>query len=475
MPVKIALPKGRLLKDTALLTTRSGWELSDYSEGARLYHLSSARFPDLTAKIFHEKDIPIQVAMGNYDLGICGLDWIQELMVKYPGSDLVKIKDLGYGAISLYLAAAQSSPLAAPGAVRNAGRSVDIASEYPNLAESLALNCRYKYFNVFPVWGAAEIYPPENADLVLLSTLQGTELATGGLLPVMKVLDSSAYLIANKTAWETRDLSSILNSLELNNPELTVKAIAERPAGLPELRILTAEYSGKEMSPEEVRLALPDGHAQKHVVSILEKALIPISDYPSARGNRRPQIGLKGFSVKVVRPQDMPLQVANNKFDIAITGKDWVLEHLYQFPSSPVVEMVDLKYSRVKIVAAVHNDLAIDNIAALGKLAVQKGWRVRIASEYVRIADKYARDNHLGMYRVIPTWGATEAFVPDDADILIENTETGTTLKRHNLKIIETLFESTACLIASRQALSSAKAAAINSFAAILKRAIEES
>jgi ATP phosphoribosyltransferase len=286
----------------------------------------------------------------------------------------------------------------------------------------------------------------------------------------MKVLDSSAYLIANKKAWENRDLSSILNSLVLDSNNL-----AAGPAGLPELTIPDVENTAKAMPPEEVRLALPDGHAQKHVVNILKKAGIGISDYPSLSGNRRPQIDIPGVCIKVIRPQDMPLQVANNKFDIAITGKDWVLEHLYQFPSSPVVEMVDLKYSRVKIVAAVHNDLPVDNISALSKLVAQQGGRIRVASEYVRIADKYARDNHLGMYRIIPTWGATEAFVPDDADILIENTETGTTLKRHNLKIIETLFESTACLIAGNQALFSSKAAIINSIAATLKRAVEES
>ena len=58
--------------------------------------------------MFHEKDIPIQIAMGNYDLGICGLDWIEELLVKYPSSDLVKVKDLAYGEGALYMAA--SSP-----------------------------------------------------------------------------------------------------------------------------------------------------------------------------------------------------------------------------------------------------------------------------------------------------------------------------------------------------------------------------
>jgi len=78
---------------------------------------------------------------------------------------------------------------------------------------------------------------------------------------------------------------------------------------------------------------------------------------------------------------------------------------------------------------------------------------IRVASEYVNIADKYARDNHLERYRMIPTWGASEAFLPEDADLLIENTETGETLNRHNLKVIDVLFQSSACLIGNRDAL----------------------
>jgi ATP phosphoribosyltransferase len=96
-----------------------------------------------------------------------------------------------------------------------------------------------------------------------------------------------------------------------------------------------------------------------------------------------------------------------------------------------------------------------------------------VASEYVWIADKYARDNRLGMYRIIPTWGATEAFLPDDADMLIENTETGSTLQRHNLKIIETLFESTACLIANTEALKTSAGKKIETMAAVLRTAVE--
>jgi ATP phosphoribosyltransferase len=76
-----------------------------------------------------------------------------------------------------------------------------------------------------------------------------------------------------------------------------------------------------------------------------------------------------------------------------------------------------------------------------------------VASEYINIADKYANDNHLTPCKLIPTWGASEAFLPEDADVLIENTETGSTISRHNLKIIDTLFESTAYLIGNTDAI----------------------
>ncbi|GAI31511.1 unnamed protein product, partial [marine sediment metagenome] len=100
---------------------------------------------------------------------------------------------------------------------------------------------------------------------------------------------------------------------------------------------------------------------------------------------------------------------------------------------------------------------------------------IRVASEYVNIADKYARDNHLGMYRAIPTWGASEAFLPEDADLLIENTETGRTLARHNLKIIDTLFESTACLIGNTNGVvSSGKRERIKSITEALRTAVED-
>jgi ATP phosphoribosyltransferase len=100
---------------------------------------------------------------------------------------------------------------------------------------------------------------------------------------------------------------------------------------------------------------------------------------------------------------------------------------------------------------------------------------LRVASEYINIADKYARDNHLGPYRVIPTWGASEGFVPEDADLLIENTQTGRTITRHNLKIIDTLFESTACLIGGANGKSdSIRGERIQSIIRMLQAAVED-
>ncbi|MCL0046515.1 ATP phosphoribosyltransferase [Dehalococcoidales bacterium] len=455
--IKIALPKGRLLAETATLLQRAGWGLSGYHEKARLYRLKSLKFPNLFAKMFHEKDIPIQVAVGNYDLGICGLDWVEELLAKYPSSALVKVKNLGYGEGSLFMVASRSGGVASVEEIKAKSDIVRIASEYPNLAESYALNLRLRRFSIFSLWGAVEVYPPENADLALISARTEAELFNYELVPVSKVLDFSAYLIANKTSWETKDLSELLTSVD--NKVLTTGKSANT---VPEM---TSHPLPKEV--DIVWLALPDGHLQLPTLRLLNKAGIQIDNYST--GNRRPTTNLAGVRVKVIRPQDMPLQVANGNFDLAITGRDWLMEHLYQFPSSPVKELLNLKFGKVKIVAVVSRNLSVDNVHSLRQLNL-----VRVTSEYVNIADKYARDNHLGLYRVIPSWGASEAFLPEDADLLIENTQTGQTLARHNLKIIDTLFESTACLIGNTsRVFSPSKGERIKSIIETLRTAVE--
>ena len=465
MPVKLALPKGRLLRGTSALLQKAAWGLDEYHSKTGFYRPKSQKFPDLLLRIFHEKDIPIQLAMGNYDLGICCLDWIEELLVKYPSSDVVKVKDLGYGEGVLYLASTLSA-----GELRRNGTPVRIASEYPNLAESFALKNRLSRFSIFPVWGAAEVYPPENAEMVLLAARSGADLASYGIVSLTKVLDFTACLVANRKSLASGLLNDLIKSIDgsLSPAEKKPPTATDIcPVGIP-------GFGRSETAVRDtVRLALPDGHQQQYTVKLFQAAGIALEDYPSETGNRRPGIDLSGVTVKVVRPQDMPQQVAGGNFDLAITGRDWLSEHLAQFPSSPVRELADLKTGRVRLVAVVSRELPVGDTAGLSRLITGKGASLRVASEYVNLADKYARDNHLGHYRVIPTWGATEAFLPEDADLLIENTETGRTIARHNLKIIDTLFESTACLIGHKNDPGPVKAGRINDIVCRLRAAAE--
>ena len=483
--LKIALPKGRLLTETAALLQDTGWGLSGYHEKGRSYHLKSTKFPNLQARVFHEKDIPIQVALGNYDLGICGLDWVEELLVKYPSSALIKIRNLGYGEGALYIAASQRAGAPTVGELQAKPSMIRIASEYPNLAEFFAVKSRLRRFSIFPLWGAAEVYPPESADLALITGSTGENSLNYDLVPVSKVLDFGAFLIANKRSWETEDLSDMLAAI---NGKLLASQKRIPPAEAATMTPIAGEYS---RHPEKasvsggnhcqgaaediLRLAFPDGHQQLPALRLLDQAGIQIDEESLQVGDRRPATNLAGVMVKAIRPQDMPLQVANGNFDLAITGRDWLMEHLYQFPSSPVEELLDLKFGKVKIVAVVSNDLSVADVYGLRQVSAERSTPLRVASEYVNIADKYARDNHLGMYRVIPTWGASEAFLPDDADLLIENTQTGRTIARHNLKIIDTLFESTACLITRAGGVfSSSKRERMEFITEALRKAVED-
>jgi len=465
MSLKIALPKGRLLANTSNLLQKAGWCVQGYNDKMRYYHLKSATFPELGIKVFQEKDIPVQVAVGNYDLGICGLNWVEELLVKYPSSAIVKVTDLKYGEGALYAAEWAKETGAKKGITR-------IVSEYPNLAESFAEQLRLKRFSILPLWGAAEAYPPEDAELVLLTAKRKEEILNSGLKPIKELVRLKACLIANRNSIRKKDMTQVLASLTGSQNHVYEEFLTVT-GNSGNIEVKRNEITGN-VDTDTVKMALPDGHQQSHVCRIFNQAGILVDDYPSTTGNRRPESNLEGIFLKVIRPQDMTLQVANGNFDLAITGRDWLTEHKHQFPLSPVTELLDLKYGRVRIVAVVSQDVPADDITGWQNICSRRQVPCRVASEYINIADYYARTNHLGRYRIIPTWGATEAFLPEDADLLIENTETGGTIARHNLKIIDTLFESTACLVGSTRKISSVlKKDRIEKLIRALRKAVE--
>lgn len=469
-PIKVALPKGRLLAETASLLQEAGWGLGDYNAETRLYHLQSDCYPLLSAKMFNEKDVPVQVAIGNYDIGVCGTDWLEELLAKYPSSPVIKIKDLTYGTgnLSIYMARFSGQLV---NTINEASGLIRIASEYPNLAESFAARSRFRRFSVYSLWGAAEVYPPENAELALIPESVKDSQINEELVRLRRVLEFRACIIANRESWENKDVSRLLSPIDSNVQKKYLAGDA-----IESINTMPERQSNLWEDDDIVRLALPDGHQQPPTATLLGKAGIRVGKYFSSGGNRRPSCNLDGVVIKVIRPQDMPSQIANGNFDLAITGKDWLRNHIYQFPSSPVGEVLDLKYGHVRIVAVVSNKWKVTDTTGLRHYVRDSGIKLRVASEYVNIADKYSRDNHLGMYKIIPTWGATETFIPDDADVLIENTQTGRTLARNNLKIIDTLFESTGCLIGRINVkYTPTKDKRIKGFIAKLNKALQES
>ena len=139
--------------------------------------------------------------------------------------------------------------------------------------------------------------------------------------------------------------------------------------------------------------------------------------------------------------------VATGQFDLAVTGVDTLTEHLSRFPASPVEMAVDLGRSRYKIGPVVDVAFAADSTSRALPLWRGLGRPVRIASEYPALAEKFARDNHIVSTAIIPISGASEGFVPEDADILIEGSETGTSIRANGLKMLDPFMESTNCVV----------------------------
>jgi len=262
---------------------------------------------------------------------------------------------------------------------------------------------------------------------------------------VFSLFQNSAVLIANANSLAVKDVSPVVGPLmAYRRPAITGRVLLPSP-------VLVSAAANGTRPRESVRLAIPDGHQQRHVYGALKNAGLEFEGYGEKEYVRRPASGIDGLEIKVIRPQDMPQLVALGEFDLAITGRDILLEHLYQFPSSPAYEAVDLHVSEYNISAVVDGDLPADDLAgAVAYWRSQGKQLLTVASEFAATADHYARSRHFWRYQVIPIAGASEGFVPEDADLLIEGTETGRTIAENNLKIIDHINRSTTAVIARR-------------------------
>lgn len=438
--LRLALPTGDLRAPVAAALHAANLGCEEYAAGSRALRLTLPG-GDAVIRVFREKDIPIQVALGNYDLGVCSAAWVLELQSRFRHEDVTLLRPLDFGRQRLVVAAAEDS------FHRQRDGMIRIVSEYPNLAEWYARQMRFPHYLVLPVWGAAEAYPPEDADLALLALAHEQALPAAGLVPVATILDAPAWLIAGRQALARRDMGALLGRLLAlpGGGGAAAPRVQANETAMPSCVATIVDGRAR----QTVRLALPDGHAQRHTAAALARVGLMFEGYGESQATRRPTSGIDGLEIKVIRPQDMPAQVALGNFDLAVTGRDWLLDHRSQFPYSPVVEAVDLGLSRYSIAAAISEDVPADTLAdALTYWRSRGTTTIRVASEYPNIADHFARARHLGRYQIVPVNGASEAFVPEDAEILIEGSETGSSFRANRLKAVDRVFESTNCVIA---------------------------
>jgi ATP phosphoribosyltransferase len=160
-----------------------------------------------------------------------------------------------------------------------------------------------------------------------------------------------------------------------------------------------------------------------------------------------------------MKPQNVGELLELGSHDAGFTGIDWIQEN-----GADVEEILDLGMDRVRIVAA---------IPAGTSEAELKSRKIVAATEYVNLAEKWLKKENYN-YRILRTYGATEVFPPDDADMIIDNTASGQTLKDNGLKIIATILESSTRFVASGAAMANPeKRGRIEELAMLFKAVLE--
>lgn len=205
----LCLPKGEAMKPLKKRLEEIDFPIKDYNSKNRSYRPEVVGLP-VRAKILAEKDVALQIAAGNYDVGFCGMDWIREHTVKYRATRLHVFKHLGMDRRRVHACVAADCDLRTVEDLHGMEDFVTIVSEYPNIAESFAIHEKLRKFKVFSAWGSVEAYPPEHADVVILSVYENEELSRMKLREITRELDSDLCLVVNRNSLVEKDLSPVL-------------------------------------------------------------------------------------------------------------------------------------------------------------------------------------------------------------------------------------------------------------------------
>lgn len=188
-----------------------------------------------------------------------------------------------------------------------------------------------------------------------------------------------------------------------------------------------------------LRLGLPKGSLQDATFSLFERAGFR---FKTTSRSYEPIVDDEEIEPVLLRPQEIPEYVADGVIDAGLTGHDWVTDC-----GADVEELCELRYSKltnnpIRIVLAVHNDSPFQSLDDLrGK---------RLATEYVRLTKRHFAERGVDA-EIEFSWGACEVKVPNLVDAIVVNTETGSSLRAHNLRIVETLLTSTTRFIANKK------------------------
>lgn len=206
-----------------------------------------------------------------------------------------------------------------------------------------------------------------------------------------------------------------------------------------------------------IRLGLPKGRMQEEVFRMLAEAGVQVRvglrDY-------RPVVSLPDFETKILKPQNVVEMLDLGTRDVGFAGADWVAEK-----GANLFEVLDTGLDPVRLVAAAPVDLLVD-----GKLPAR---HLVVASEYRRLTTAWIERCGLDA-RFVRTYGATEVFPPEDADCIVDNTATGSTLRANNLEIVDELMRSSTRMYAHPAAMDDArKRDAIEHLAVLLRSVLE--
>ena len=193
---------------------------------------------------------------------------------------------------------------------------------------------------------------------------------------------------------------------------------------------------------DKLRILLAKGRIYESVYELLSDVGISLK---LAERTYFPTTNQDDLAFQVVKPQIASALLASNRADVGFSGKDWVYENGVQ---DGVEEIMDLGFDPVRIVAAIPNTVDFDKLL--------KG-KVTIATEYQNLSKKWVEEKKVDG-TIFRTWGTSEGFVQDNEDslaqILIDNTSTGSSLRANNLKIVDTLMTSSTRMYASKEALT---------------------